>query len=226
MFQFFGLEAWGILALASLLNLLQHCFWFMFRFSAPGHARSQLPQEGANLHPCPGGGVFTTGLPGKSQKVFQGYDFQVSESFSYLRPRISHNLYRQNKILTFLRKASFIVFERECLVCPALSLSGSKDCRIYKYSSVSTLNPQYWNYVNKLVCFGFLSLAMKNLLFLTQRTLLVITSRSVRTRRVIREGRVKRKEFGSWGNLPSYLLGSDQYQPLVSVPGLIQEEEI
>lgn len=114
-------------------------------------------------------------------------------------------------------------------MCPALGLSGGKDCRIYKYSSIIALNPQYWNYVSKLVCFGFLSLAMKNLLYLTRRTLLVITSRSVRTRRVIgtREGRVKRKEFGSWGNLPTYLLGSDRYQPLVSAPGLIiQEEEI
>ena len=56
---------------------------------------------------------------------------------------------------------------------------------------------------------------MKSLLFLMQRAIVVIIRRTVRARRDIgTRGRTdifKRKTFGSWGNLPSYLLGSDQY---------------
>ena len=215
MFQFFGQEACGILALASLLSLLGPCFWSMFRFSGPQACRILAPPGG--IKPAPTtleGEVLSTGPPGTSQKGFQWYDFQVREPFSYLRPRISHNLYRQNKILNFLRKESFIVFEREGLVCPALALSGSKDFEIYKYSSISALNPQYCNLYKPVSFFGFLPLAMKNLLFLMQRTILVITSkRSVRTRRVVgtREGRDKGK------NLVAKAICRPTYLGLISI---------
>lgn len=81
------------------------------------------------------------------RKYFNDMIFQARESLPFLRPYISHNLYRKNRILDFSkRKYNILKIMVTHTVCATTRLSGNKELKtvIYKHGAWSALNT--WNY--------------------------------------------------------------------------------